>query len=242
MAESKPSSAPWAFVLAIVSGLMIAFAGAAPFLALASFNLRFHPEWPLAAIGMSVYLLLLLAWLDGGGPPSATREARRFNLRLWRPAPDAWHGRNLAVIVFLAVLIFALSPLDAMLAARQPTPDLSPYPTTSLRLSLLLVGPLVSGVVEEAAFRGYMQSQLERFGQVVAIGVTAAVFVLAHATHGLAMLAQVAPGYFVAGVLYGLLAWRSGSILPGIVVHTLGDIVVALFGTLHGDWHLLFVN
>jgi uncharacterized protein len=235
-------SAPWAFVRAIVSGLMIAFAGAVPWIVLASINARVHPEWPLAAAGMFVYLSLFLAWLGGAGPPRATRAARWFNLRLWRPEPGAWRGSNFALIALLALVILAMAPLDAMYAARQPAPDLSPYPTTALRMSLLFMGALVSGVVEEAAFRGYMQSQLERFGQVVAIGVTAAVFVLAHATHGLAMLVQVAPGYFAAGVLYGVLALRSGSILPGIVVHTLGDSIVAVFGTLHGDWRLLIAN
>jgi len=38
------------------------------------------------------------------------------------------------------------------------------YPTTASRISVLLLGATVAGVVEETAFRGYMQSHLERVG------------------------------------------------------------------------------
>ena len=41
---------------------------------------------------------------------------------------------------------------------------MSVYPTTASRISVLLLGATVAGVVEETAFRGYMQSHLERVG------------------------------------------------------------------------------
>ena len=71
-------------------------------------------------------------------------------------------------------------------------------------------------MVEEAAFRGYMQRGLERFGSGTAIVVTSIVFALVHGVHGWQMLLLLGPGIFIASVLYGLLAYHSGSILPGM--------------------------
>ena len=71
--------------------------------------------------------------------------------------------------------------------------------------------------------------------------VTSAVFTLSHAVHGLGTLLLVAPGFFVVSVLYGVLALRTGTIVPGMVLHTLGDLAYTYFATLRGDGRLLFV-
>jgi membrane protease YdiL (CAAX protease family) len=76
--------------------------------------------------------------------------------------------------------------------------------------------PTVAGVVEEMAFRGYMQRHLEPIGPTFAILVTSAVFTLLHASQGLTYLLAFAPGIFLASVVYGHLALKSGSILPGM--------------------------
>ena len=104
------------------------------------------------------------------------------------------------------------------------------------------MGPLVSGVAEEAAFRGYMQRGLERYGTQTAILVSAFVFALAHGTHGLSTLLLLGPGIFVAGIFYGRLAWHSGSIGPGMIMHFLGDLAFTWFGILGGDARLLLVH
>jgi len=75
------------------------------------------------------------------------------------------------------------------------------YPTTASRISVLLLGATVAGVVEETAFRGYMQSHLERVGPTFAILVTSVAFTLIHATHGLTYLLDVAPGFFLASMV-----------------------------------------
>jgi membrane protease YdiL (CAAX protease family) len=55
-------------------------------------------------------------------------------------------------------------------------------------------------------------------------------------------LLMLGPGIFFAGILYGMLAYHSGSILPGMVVHFLGDLAYTYFGVLGGDWRLLIVS
>jgi membrane protease YdiL (CAAX protease family) len=65
-----------------------------------------------------------------------------------------------------------------------PAPDLSSYPTTAYRWSLFLIGGLDAGVVEEVAFRGYMQTGIERHDRDNAIWITRLIFVASHVTPG----------------------------------------------------------
>jgi membrane protease YdiL (CAAX protease family) len=135
-----------------------------------------------------------------------------------------------------------LSVVYVVIGASRPPVDVSAYPTTAVRFSVLLMGPAVAGVVEEMAFRGYMQSHLERIGPTFAILVTSTAFTLLHATHGLAYLLAVAPGFFLASVVYGYLALKSGSILPGMALHFAGDLAFAYFALLGGNSAMLFAN
>ena len=72
--------------------------------------------------------------------------------------------------------------------------------------------------------------------------VTSVAFTLMHANHGLTYLLAVAPGFFLASVVYGYLALKSGSILPGMVLHFAGDLAFAYFAMLGGDSALLFAR
>ena len=132
-----------------------------------------------------------------------------------------------------------LAVLYVLIGASRPPEDVSAY-STALRWSVLLMGPTVAGVVEEMAFRGYMQSHLERVGPTFAVLVTSAIFTLLHASQGLTYLLTFAPGIFIASVVYGHLALKSGSILPGMALHFAGDLAFAYFALLGGDSALLF--
>lgn len=230
----------WPVLQAIAIGFAVAFAGIAPWALMAPLNARIAPEIPWAALATLAWLVVLLFWLNGGGPPASTRAARHEALRLWRPETGAWRGENVLAIGGITLLIIGLYPILIVFTPRAAEADLAAYPTTAYRLSIVFMGALVSGVVEEVAFRGYMLSKLERFGRDFALPVMALAFVLSHATHGLDML-PMAPGLFIAGLLYGQLALRTGSIIPGAILHSVGDASVTFFGTLGGDASLLFV-
>lgn len=227
---------------ALLMGLSIALIGVIPWIVMAPLNARYSPELPWAAAATICWLLVLLLWLGGAAWPRAASAFRRFHLRLWRPAPGAWRGGNLIEILGLVGALIGLTVFWILIQAGRPPVDVSPYPTTVVRFSVLIMGALVSGVVEEAAFRGYMQSHLEKIGPTFAILVTSVVFTLAHATHGLDYLLAVAPGFFVVSVIYGYLALKSGSILPGMLLHSLGDAAVAYFVLLGGNAALLFAH
>jgi uncharacterized protein len=226
----------------IVLGALIAVAGIAPWTMLAPLNARIRPDLPWAALSMAAFLALYVAWLNGAGWPRAWRDSRRYRLRLWRPTPSAWSRQGLGPTAALILLLALLYVLWIAMSASRPPPDLSAYPTTAYRVSVVIMGAVVSGLVEEVAFRGYLQSGLERFGAGTAILITSVVFALFHGVHGWQALLLLGPGLFIASVLFGMLAYHTGSIVPGIVVHVLGDLSHTLFGVLHGDLGLLVVR
>jgi membrane protease YdiL (CAAX protease family) len=228
--------------VALLMGLTISLVGTLPWVVLMRLNVREHPESPWGAATTACWLIIMLVWLGGRGWPRSTSAFRRFHCRLWRPQPGAWSGDSLATILSLICAMVGLSVVYVLIGASRPPVDVSAYPTTAVRFSVLLMGPAVAGVVEEIAFRGYMQSYLERIGPTFAILVTSTAFTLLHATHGLAYLIAVAPGFFLASVVYGYLALRSGSILPGMALHFAGDLAFAYFALLGGDSALLFAN
>lgn len=74
---------------AIARGVLIAFAGAGAWTVLARVNATIRPDLPWAAGVMALYLLALVLWLSGAGPPRASATTRRELLRMWPPQRDA---------------------------------------------------------------------------------------------------------------------------------------------------------
>jgi membrane protease YdiL (CAAX protease family) len=227
------------YIAPILTGLLIVAAGLLPWTLLAQLNARMRPDLPWATLATAAYLGILLGWLDGQGPPRRSADQRRQRLRLWpRNASDA-DGRTAGVIVVLLVLVYVLW---TAVSRMSPIPDLSAYPTTSYRWSMFVMGGVTAGVVEEAAFRGYMQTGVERHDPQNAIWITSLVFVASHITQGIGSVLVMGPGMFIASMLYGTLARRTGTILLGIGIHVLGDLARVYFGVLRGHGNLLFVN
>jgi membrane protease YdiL (CAAX protease family) len=223
----------------ILVGAAILVAGIAPWAIMAPVNARIRPDLPWAAIATAAFLAVYVAWLHGAGGPARWRETRHHRLRLWRPTRSTWTRAGLAPTGVLVLMLTLLYVLWIGFARHQPPPDLGAYPTTAYRVSIVVMGAIVSGVVEEVAFRGYLQSGLERHGAGAAILVTSVVFALFHGVHGWHALLLLGPGLFVASVLYGILAYHTGSIVPGMVVHVLGDLAFTVYGRLGGDLGLL---
>ena len=209
---------------------------------LADINARVRPDVPWATLVTLVYGGILLAWLHGRGAPRDTAEQRRRRLRLWPPVRSR-EGELVSLPTgSLIILLVLLYVAWVIIGRMSPIPDLAGFPTTSYRWSMFIMGGLMSGVVEEAAFRGYMQTGLEKVDPANALVITSLVFAVSHITQGLGAVLILGPGLFIAAMIYGLLAQRTGTILPGIVLHTLGDLSHTFFGVLRGDASLLFVS
>ncbi len=90
----------------------------------------------------------------------------------------------------------------------------------SLPLGLLLFsGAITPAICEEWFFRGFVMSALRRFGKWNAVLGSAALFALMHVlTSNVLSLERLLPSLFM-GVVLGLVAWRTGSLWPGVLLH-----------------------
>lgn len=183
---------------------------------------------PLAATIEVVFLGLYVWWARGGGPPKRTHAARGLAFRSGALSPAQCFWGVIALFSFAVtihaaiVLLFRFVPFPT--EAFRHGYDLSFIPSLHLRWMAVVVSATSAGICEETGFRGYMQQPIEqRHGALTAILVSSFFFMLLHLTKAWAMIGMV-PIVFGAGVLLGLLAWSSGSLIPGMIGHIVMDI------------------
>lgn len=210
-----------AFVLTVVAGGV--------WTVLLISNLATSPAVPWAVIVMGLLLWLMWQYLGGAWGPRSTSQARR-RYRRARPLP----GQMFAWAVVAGVLsIVALVGFWIMLVqlVKLPARVLSNFSGTPLLSAafVLVMASLVSSLAEEVGFRGYFQGILEqRVSGPLAIVIAALVIAPAHGlTQGFVW--PVLLWYLFADVMLGAMAYFTQSILPGLVVHSLG---LLLFFTL----------
>jgi membrane protease YdiL (CAAX protease family) len=185
-------------------------------------NLKVSPSAPWSIVAMAIVLRLLWLYLHGRGWPASTAEARRRRLRARRLPPRvlAWAllAGALSIVALSGIWIF----LFQLARARgNALPDFSAYPPVTVALALIMAS-VVGGLTEEAGFRGYLQAGLERdFGGPAAVVLGALALAPGHGlTQGFAW--PTVCFYFLADVMFGLTAYLTQSIVPGILVHIAG--------------------
>lgn len=120
------------------------------------------------------------------------------------------------------VLLFRFVPFPA--AEFRQGYDFSFIPTVPLRWLAVVISAASAGICEETGFRGYMQRPMElRHGAPMAILISSFFFTVVHLTKGWA-LAGLVPIIFGAGILLGMLAQSSESLIPCMVGHTIMDL------------------
>jgi hypothetical protein len=143
-------------------------------------------------------------------------------------SPRQWLWGIVAAIFFAAtihasiVLLFRFVPFP--MADFRRGYDFSFASSLRLKWLAIVVSAMSAGICEETGFRGYMQRPIEqRHGVPVAILISSLFFTVVHLTKDWAMVGMV-PIVFGAGVLLGLLAWASGSLIPCIIGHAMMDV------------------
>ena len=229
-------------VRAVVIGLAVGLVGTVTWSRLIAANTQYLPSVPWAAAVMAP---ILVAWwlyfARGRGRPDGTAHARRLGGRanrvpghLWGPALGAGALGLLATLLLQGVLARMVT------LPRQQDLDPTQYPVITV-FAWLVMSAVVSGVVEETAFRGYMQGGIERrHGLTTAILVTGGLFGLSHFNHpevGIALL----PFYLAVAAVYGLVAAATNSTYPGIVLHGGGNLFSAFsfFSQGRSEWELV---
>ena len=228
-------------VRAVVTGLAVATAGTVPWAALASANIKYQPALPWAVPIMAVYLWLFWRYVRGEGWPRSTAAARRASSRANALPEDLWGPALLAGILGLVSVLLLQGVLSRLVALPQQRDldDVSKYPALSVLLWVLM-SAVVAGVVEETAFRGYLQRPIERrHGPVIAILVAGGLFGLIHFTHAEVTIALL-PYYMAVAAVYGALAYLTDSTLPSMVLHGGGNVFSAfdLFARGRSEWQL----
>lgn len=173
--------------------------------------------------------------MGGDGPPETTREFRRQGLRANRVSRRGWAWSLVAGGLGLVALVLALRIANRLVQLPlQQMPDLSGIPAYTVWTLFLAAAP-IAGLIEEAAFRGYMQGPIERrHGLVVGILITGTIFALVH----LDFTPVLWPYYIAVSAVYGTLTSLTNSVWPAVVLHTGGNVYSNIDLLLHGraDW------
>jgi len=209
---------------------------------LAPANLRIGTAVPWATVPMAAYLWAYWKYIRGEWGSPETAPARRERLRANPLSPDIWAASLVAGLLGFAAL-FAFVAVMARLvrlpvSAPLTTPEGMPAITAFL---LLTMSSIVAGVTEESAFRGYMQTPIERrYGVLPAILVNGTMFGLLHFPNHPADVLTMLPYYIAVSAIYGGLTWAANSILPALVLHSGGDVwsLGRLWLTGRPEWQL----
>lgn len=192
--------------------------------ALAIANLKLTPAIPWAAVLMPAILAGLALFLAGRTWPRWGADARRALVPLAPVSRAAWIWSLAAG----AAGVFALAGLWTVLGsivrvAPNALPDASGVPPWTA-IPMLLVAIAAAPLTEEIAFRGYAMGLLRRhFGVVGAIVISSLMFAAAHYTQGLYPTKLVV--YLLVGLTLAITVWRTGSLVPAMIVHSFGDLV-----------------
>ena len=208
-------------VQAVVIGVLVLLAGTIPRNLLFAANLRHYPSIPWAVPLTALWVWFVWRYLQGAGPPKESAANRRGHLRANRIAGAVWAWALFAGGLGIVALVLALRLANRLvILPQQQLPVLGDVPESTVMALLLMAAP-VAGIVEEAAFRGYMQGPIERrYGLTTAILITGTMFAIAHMDFTLILW----PYYVAVAALYGSVTSLTGSILPAVVLHTGGNL------------------
>jgi membrane protease YdiL (CAAX protease family) len=206
-----------AFVLTVVAGGV--------WTVLLISNVATSPAIPWAVVVMALLLWLMWQYLGGKWGPGSTSQARHRYLRA-RPVSGqvfAWAlvAGLLSIVALVGywIVLFQLVKIPARVLQ-----NFSGYPLLTVAL-VLVMAALVSSLAEEVGFRGYFQGMLEQQASgPVAIVIAALLIAPAHGlTQGFVW--PILLWYFFVDVMFGAMAYFTRSILPGIVVHSVGLLI-----------------
>jgi membrane protease YdiL (CAAX protease family) len=188
-------------------------------------NLRVSPALPWSILVQSLALWAAWTVLGGGWGPSGSRAARRELLRAYKLPTRVLGWAVVAGLLCVAALAGLWIVLHRLVATpSSPLPDTSRYPALTVG-AVFVAASISGGVSEETGFRGYFQGSLERAG----LGwgaplIPALVMAPLHAlTQGFAWPNLLF--YMLVDTMLGALAFLTGSIRPGVIVHALGLLV-----------------
>lgn len=216
MPKNRP--APWEGVALVFVQLMFLFTLAVVygFIDL-QLGLGDHGAIYFLLVGEALLIIPLVVWI----------YKRRLPWReTFRIYPTRWQLMGLGLVI--AVLAWPIAsvvswPFEWLLSQIGPAPDLPTPQTTAEKLAMGVSVVILAPLVEEPIFRGFIIRGWLRFGALWAILASGILFGLQHG-----QLADLF-GLILVGLILGVVSWRSGSILPAIVIHSVFNLISFMF-------------
>jgi membrane protease YdiL (CAAX protease family) len=183
--------------------------------------------WSIAA--MVIVLWAYLRYFSGRWGPKATSESRRVRFRATKLPTKVWKwsliAALLSVVVFQSSLVVLFRIIEFPAEAFTSGIDFGDLPIWQIWLFILMAAA-VAGITEEVGIRGYMQVPLEgRYGPAVGITISSIVFAVIHLNQAWAAGAGMLIIMFAAGIMAGVIAFVSGSLIPLMIGHTVVDVI-----------------
>lgn len=242
---SAPDRVPGGMLATILAAsgttMLVLLSGSIPWAVLGNLNQRIAVLVPWAVIPMTLYLWLYFGFI-GGRWMTTGADGRRANLRANHVPGDVWLTALPAGLLGIGAILALLVVVSRLVHLPAGSPITTPagMPGATM-LALLAMQSVVAGVTEESAFRGYMQSLVgRRFGVAVAIVAGGVLFGLLHFPNHPGDVLLMLPYYVAVSAVYGGLTWATNSVLPALVLHSVGDVVVLTRWWLTGrpEWQL----
>jgi membrane protease YdiL (CAAX protease family) len=174
---------------------------------LVGLNTEIDPDLPWFAAIYCLIILASIAWPANRWSAWPLFRVPGGSRRIWLPVA-------FGVLIVLATLVLSGAAFG-LTGISLPAPENA---SPAVRLAALICYPLFSAVTEEIGFRGILQGGLDRGGSGVrAIWIAAGIFVLAHT--GNDGFWRLIIFYATLGLLCGIVAKRTKSVLPAIALH-----------------------
>jgi membrane protease YdiL (CAAX protease family) len=159
------------------------------------------------------FLLVPMALASMRGARGPREIFARLGVRAFRPSALKWMG--LTVVLYLAFNIF----YSAVITEPHQQDIAKGFGAIPVQILLIVIAAPVS---EEVCFRGMLFGGLrEKLPRIVAALLAGLIFGALHAITGITAV----PPLIVFGFLLALLYERTGSIIPGMILHMLNNIV-----------------
>jgi len=175
-------------------------------------------------LGMTVVVLFAASW---------SKESIKQRLGLVPPTGRDFGGFTLATMAAFTLSTASVSVIFTNLFVGPPRRGnlvdavITGGSWRTITLLTIILSALPA-LVEESLFRGYLQRRfLQRWSPAVAISVSSLLFAITH-MDSLQHIIAVVP----LGVVTGLLAYRTNSVKPGMLVHAIHNMGAVGFGAL----------
>lgn len=172
----------------------------------------YHPIYMLIGSVLPILICIFLFRLFFKAP---------FSIKMLSPICEKKHFwiYTLAGLIVLPLGVLVTNSVSQLFSLFGITFNATVAPNGGTEtIIFILIHAICAPIFEELLFRGYILERLRRFGDIFAVIASAFLFSMLHASF------QSIPFAFISGVIFGILAVKTGSILSSMIIHGANNI------------------